>query len=165
MNKEIRVKIHSLVDVITNSSTVIYVQSHNNTIKYAKDLINNLLKISGSDKTADDLFIFKLEVNREQELDKDLYDYLEDEYLDKFQKGLTVDNLRKMSDKEGAKILNQLLDSISEGKIEPYSGYGKNYNDYDTRELVIKAKNDDTLTINLTDKIKRIFDIDGRYDG
>jgi len=58
--KKIKVPIHSFVDTITNSSTVIYVQPHENTIEMAKELINTILKMACMDKTADELFRFSI---------------------------------------------------------------------------------------------------------
>lgn len=54
----IKLKLHSIVDVITNSSTVIYTYQ-NGCVKPAKELIDEMLKLSGvTDKTADDIFYF-----------------------------------------------------------------------------------------------------------
>lgn len=51
-------KIHSIVDVITNSSTVIYTYQ-DGSVKPAKALIDEMLKIFNvNDKTADDIFYF-----------------------------------------------------------------------------------------------------------
>lgn len=50
------IKIHSIIDVITNSSTVTYVMANDNTIKMIKDLIKAL--VPGSDP--DQLFTFSL---------------------------------------------------------------------------------------------------------
>ena len=51
-------KLHSVVDVITNSSTVIYTYQ-DGSVKPAKELINEMLKLFNvTDKTADDLFYF-----------------------------------------------------------------------------------------------------------
>lgn len=53
-------KVHSVVDVITNSSTVIYTQATEATVKSFRNLINAILDIAGSTVRADDLFIFRL---------------------------------------------------------------------------------------------------------
>lgn len=54
----IKLKLHSVVDVITNSSTVIYTYQ-NGCVEPAKELVNEMLKLSGiTDKTADDIFYF-----------------------------------------------------------------------------------------------------------
>ena len=52
----IRIPIHSFVDLITNSSSEIFVSADESTVKAVKKLIDNILKASGSDKTVDDLF-------------------------------------------------------------------------------------------------------------
>lgn len=59
--EKLTIRTHSVVDVITNSSTVIYSQADDGTISSVKDLINALLKIGGSELTADDLFNFELD--------------------------------------------------------------------------------------------------------
>ena len=59
-NVSIIIPIHSFVDLITNSSSEIYIYASESTIKAVKGLINNLLSGVGSDKTADDLFTFDI---------------------------------------------------------------------------------------------------------
>lgn len=54
--EQIKIPIHSFIDVITNSSTEIYISNSSKTKKMIKQLINNVLNIAGSDKTVDDLF-------------------------------------------------------------------------------------------------------------
>lgn len=51
-----KIKIHSIVDVITNSSTVIY--TYQNSTKQAKELVEEVLKLCEIDKTPDDIFWF-----------------------------------------------------------------------------------------------------------
>lgn len=58
-----RLPLHSFVDLITNSSTEIYVSAHDKTISAAKAMVNKVLAAAGSDKIADDLFDFKLTVS------------------------------------------------------------------------------------------------------
>ena len=51
----IKIKVHSMVDVITNSSTVIY--TYQNSTGQAKELVQEVLTLSGiTDKTPDDIF-------------------------------------------------------------------------------------------------------------
>jgi len=57
---KIKTNIHSQVAEITNSSTVIYIDASKGSIETLKKFITGILKVSGSDKTADDLFSFKL---------------------------------------------------------------------------------------------------------
>lgn len=60
MKDNIRIKIHSEVDVITNSSTTIYTQVRKGSIDTIKELVNTLLKMGGSELTADDMFTFEV---------------------------------------------------------------------------------------------------------
>jgi hypothetical protein len=54
----IKLKIHSIVSEITNSSTVIYTYQ-NGCVEPAKELVNEMLKLSGiTDKKAEDVFYF-----------------------------------------------------------------------------------------------------------
>ena len=56
-----------IVDLITNSSTEIYVEATQSTIKTIKELINNILESAGDGVTkADDLFTFELEKSTRQ---------------------------------------------------------------------------------------------------
>lgn len=52
----IKIRFHSIVDVITNSSTVIY--TYQNSIKEAKELVAEMLKLMGIDKSPDDVFYY-----------------------------------------------------------------------------------------------------------
>lgn len=52
--KKLKLNVHSFVDIITNSSTEIYTYATNEENAYK--LINEILKIAGSEKKAEDLF-------------------------------------------------------------------------------------------------------------
>ena len=52
----LKISLHSFIDVITNSSTSIYVMADKESVKTVKELINQILKKWGSDKKCDDLF-------------------------------------------------------------------------------------------------------------
>lgn len=54
--KSLIIPIHSFVDVITNSSSEIFISADEGTVKAVKELIDTLLKGVGSAKTSDDLF-------------------------------------------------------------------------------------------------------------
>ena len=54
------IPVHSSVNLITNSSSEIFIFASNQTVTVAKDLINQILKLAGSISTADDLFKIKL---------------------------------------------------------------------------------------------------------
>ena len=50
-----KLKLHSSVDLITNSSTVIFTYS-GGSLQAVKELVNEMLKVFGETKTFDDLF-------------------------------------------------------------------------------------------------------------
>ncbi|MFA5395703.1 MAG: hypothetical protein WC346_06760 [Methanogenium sp.] len=153
----IKIKIHSFVDVITNSSTTIYCQCTDKTILAAKELINFFLKESGSKKTADDLFEFKL-VLSERAIENlagmidegDLDDYLKE---NKYRKG------------NSTKLAEKILTDIEKGKVyEPDVDYKTNGDGMNEEELLIIPKSDKANVINLANKINDIFEIDAYHD-
>lgn len=160
---KISINFHSIVDVITNSSTVIYVQCTSNTIKMTKELINSILNIAKSDKMADDLFDFKIVTNEENEVDS-ISDNLDDYEKDALNLGFTKEDIDGGWEKRLV-IAKTIYNAINTGKINEPGGWGKDYDGWDTRNLIITAKKDDQFTLNLTEQIKSIFDIDGCRDG
>jgi hypothetical protein len=58
--EKLTIPMHSFVDLITNSSTEIYIQASEKTIESIKALVNNILKLGNSDVTCDDLFTIEL---------------------------------------------------------------------------------------------------------
>lgn len=54
------IPVHSFVDLITNSSSEVFVTSDRQTITSVKKLINCILATSGSTKSCDDLLTIKL---------------------------------------------------------------------------------------------------------
>lgn len=60
--------IQSFTDIVTNSSTEVFVRVKEAAINTIKELINNLLKISGSTLQADDLFTIEILYNDSSDL-------------------------------------------------------------------------------------------------
>lgn len=95
-------KIQSLNDVITNSSTEIYQEATEYTVKAVKEIINVILKIGGSDKSCDDLFTVSIEhEDMLEEYFENLYDY----GFSEEQKGI-FDEIRNRRDEQGGLISN-----------------------------------------------------------
>ena len=59
--KNIIIPVHSFIDVITNSSTEIFVKTKDNSKLAMHEVINKILKRCGSDKKSEDLFKIKIE--------------------------------------------------------------------------------------------------------
>ena len=72
--KEVRVKVHSEVGIITNSSTTIYSQVTKRGLDNLINIVDTMLKIGGSEFKATDLFNFEISVDE---------DYLDDYRSDK----------------------------------------------------------------------------------
>lgn len=161
--KTLRVNIHSFVDVITNSSTVIYVQCTNETTKLAKDLINTILKAANVKQTASDLFDFKIEPNEcfKDSICYDLIEYKEHiQKIDKY-KHVTDDEIEEKSET----IAKDLLDAVSSKKIPEPDGWSENSDGWNQETLVITAKDNAKISIDLAVKIQQIFEIDGQREG
>lgn len=62
----LKLKLHSTVDIITNSSTVVYTQATESTIDTFKRLINAVISITGENYTAEDLFDFTLKWDQDR---------------------------------------------------------------------------------------------------
>jgi len=56
MKKIFFVNLHSHVDVITNSSTVIYSWTRSDAVEQLKSMVNELLQLAGAKKDFDDIF-------------------------------------------------------------------------------------------------------------
>ena len=83
INMEITIRVHSFIDIITNSSTEIFVQANENTLKNIKSLIDSILTIGGSTLRCNDIFTMKVvkeKVNRYEDYDDYEEDYDDDEY-------------------------------------------------------------------------------------
>jgi hypothetical protein len=59
--------LHSITDLITNSSTTIYTYSER-SLEPCKEMINVMLKMFGSDKTCDDIFELSVELDTPNDL-------------------------------------------------------------------------------------------------
>ena len=130
---QIIIPFHSFIDVITNSSTEIFVNTHSKTIEYAKNLVNSLLEAAKSDKTADDLFEFKTQ--------KKLFWSSENED--------EPDDDEKWIDEGGIYDENKWDDTDCEGV-----GQGR---------LIITAKNKSKVTIDLAEELTKIFELESSY--
>jgi hypothetical protein len=158
--------IHSVVDVITNSSTVIYTYQ-SGCVSPAKDLINEVLKLSGVDKKADDVFCFAVFCDNERYSEE--YGDMPEDYpkaegkwdSDEYKEGI----------KKQEEWLENLKTSIIKGEIEkPEWMEEHEKSDYDSWNpdsyLHILPKDDKYLP--LVEKIQKLLgsiSADGGRDG
>ena len=71
--KKLAIRIHSFIDIITNSSTEIYVQATEQTVQNLIALIDSVLAIGGSKLKCADVFLITLNSEDEDE-DDNYYD-------------------------------------------------------------------------------------------
>jgi len=109
----VRIPIHSMIDLITNSSTEIFVHSES-SVKPAKDLLAELLKMENSEKTVDEVFTFSIETGDLSYFIEILADNMEDYDEETFNKlGLKDLNWAKQEE-----IVEQYVEDIENKKIK-----------------------------------------------
>jgi len=109
----VKLLVHSFIDLITNSSTEIFVHSKD-SLKPAKELLTEFLKISGSDKTFDEVFEITLKLDSDN-----IREYMS-YYLDDFEKKeLGLDDLlyEEQNDKIH-KIINEIMSGERKFKFQ-----------------------------------------------
>ena len=80
---KIKIKIHSFIDVITNSSSEIFVRADERSIETLKDVINALLNLTESKYVVDDIFNFEIEWSGAADYRYDkIYDEIKGKYSD-----------------------------------------------------------------------------------
>jgi len=151
----IKIPYHSFIDVITNSSTEIYISANKKSIEMAKEFINELLKIAGSDKTFDDLFEAKVE-----------FDYAID-YWDDYKEDILEElNVKWLDDdnNEIKEVVDEYYKKLEDNDPEVIEVFSKMIEDDYERNLdstiVLTTKNDDKETIDLVSKFHSIFDME-----
>ena len=60
--KKIKINLHSIIDLITNSSTEIYTYS-DGSLAACKEMIDEFFKVMGIDKTCDDVFELSIDTD------------------------------------------------------------------------------------------------------
>lgn len=154
-------KFHSLVDVITNSSTTIYTNS-DGCVGPAKELVQEFLNTFGIDKKVDDIFTFNSFMNIEEYTDF-LAEYDSEEYDDIF---------KDLNWEERDKKMESIIELIVRNDIkkpdwmeDAENSKNDNYESgYDSR-FYIFAKEDKYK--ELGDKIKNFLystDIDAEFN-
>jgi len=102
-----KIKLHSITSLITNSSTTIYTKSEG-SIKPFKALINEMLTLMGTGNTCDEIFNVKIVSNT---------DLVWDMAVDAIYNGMDDTYLSPNGDPDEDKI-SKLLEDVESGKIE-----------------------------------------------
>jgi hypothetical protein len=165
METPVRIKVHSFSDVITNSSTVIYVQTHGKSIKVLEDFVDFLLKKSGSTHKAKDLFDFKIEPS-EDFLKDVVYERMDEQALildetKKKVKALETQKKYKEADDLRLKTVREKLNnneySIDEDQSEDEGRFESS--------LLLIPKSSEKEVKNITTLVREMFEIIESNDG
>lgn len=170
--EKIIINIHSVVDVITNSSTVIYTYQAG-SIPPAKELVQAILDLQGiKDLTPDDVFYYDSRCNLDTYTDY-INDYLEDEERDQFEAYCTENGITDwdiLSYKEQNSFIESILDKVMKKEltaptwIADAEETSDSYNP--SNYLVLIPKKEEYR--DLADKLLSFLnsqDNDGGYDG
>ena len=160
-------KLHSFVDVITNSSTVIYVSINQSeeTIEKIKEFINKILIAGESNKTFDDIFYTKIffkdiESVKDRLVDStdirnDIIDLLSEEQKNDY----------KLIDEMVDKKINELFEEHNSVELEKYIRELNEHDGLIEKTFIIYRKDNNEEVVNLLELVNSICDIDSMYDG
>lgn len=156
--------IQSFNDVVTNSSMEIYQEATEHTVSSIKEIIDTILKLAGSDKKCEDLFIISIDYDEMlEEYFEDLALYCKDEELKHL-----IDEVGKDRNLTLTEIYNKCSDSITK-KWYTIEHFLENYDNdwrYPRSEVKIIPKTSYTKEdLQVLDRINNLFDIEARYDG
>jgi len=153
----VKIPVHSLIDLITNSSTEIFVDC-TSSVQPAKDLLTEFLKLSGSDKTCDEVFDVSLEEDSwnieswfdyqfEWEGDSEVYEKYVKEY-----------NLKGPDYKERQINLKKLIEDYQAGKCEDIE-----IDSYHIQKFLKVTSKDDKYT-HLLELLKKFLHSPNHYE-
>ena len=140
---KLTVNLHSFVDVITNSSTVIYTGVQENAIDAMKGIINEVLRAAGSEKTSDDLFDISVS-NKNEEFAKVVRDNFatDEEYYGAQDAAYEIEYPKQVD----ADYFSMMDASVTVKSV-----------------ITVKSKNDNPQTTRISDLLAKIFEVGEDY--
>lgn len=164
-------RLQSLNDVVTNSSMEVYQEATQYTVNAVRDIINVILKISGSDKSCDDLFT--ISINYEDMLDSYFDDCLDRTDIDEEYLGM-IEEVRNRRDDNGYFISNseaykELVNMGIVGDVlSTIEEYVENFDcdwRYPSTEVSIVPKGEASLAdVAILNKINDLFNVEACYN-
>ena len=110
MTNTLRIPLHSFVDLITNSSSEIFISATDSTVTAIKKLVDSLLLAGGSKFTADELF--EITIEDHPHYDKGDQDYFERELGQRKQVVVIKTKIDSPAATQAAGILANLTESF-----------------------------------------------------
>lgn len=162
-------RLQSLNDVVTNSSMEVYQEATQYTVNAVRDIINVILKISGSDKSCDDLFT--ISINYEDMLDSYFDDCLgrtdiDEEYLGMIKEvrnrkdGYFISNSEAYKELVNMGIVGDVLPTIEEYVENPNCDWR-----YPSTEVSIVPKGEASpADVAILNKINDLFNVKACYN-
>lgn len=164
-------RLQSLNDVVTNSSMEVYQEATQYTVNAVRDIINVILKISGSDKSCDDLFT--ISINYEDMLDSYFDGCLDRTNIDEEYLGM-IEEVRNRKDDNGYFISNseaykELVNMGIVGDVLPtIEEYVGNFDcdwRYPSTEVFIVPKGEASpADVAILNKINDLFNVEACYN-
>lgn len=164
-------RLQSLNDVVTNSSMEVYQEATQYTVNAVRDIINVILKISGSDKSCDDLFT--ISINYEDMLE-DYFESLPDYDISEEQIKV-IDEIRSRKDERGILIsdseaYNELVNAGLVGTVLPpiekfVDGFEDGWSYPSTTVSIIPKGDANQKDISILNQINNLFNIESCYNG
>lgn len=163
-------RIQSINDVITNSSTEIYQEATQRTVNTVKDIISVILKVSGSNKSCDDLFTVSIDY---EDMLEDYFEYclnldIKDEYID------IIDEIRDFRDEQGRLISDseaykELVETGLVGSVLPtiekfVDNFESGWKGITTKLSIIPKGETNQTDINILGKINDLFYVTAYYN-
>lgn len=164
-------KLQSLNDVVTNSSMEVYQEATQYTVDAVKDIINVILKISGSDKSCDDLFTISInyedmlesyfeDIRDKSDIDEEYLGMIEEVRNRKDDNGYFISNSKAYEELVNMGIVGDVLSTIEE--------YVRNFDcdwRYPSTEVSIVPKGEaERSDIAILNKINDLFCIEACYN-
>ena len=164
-------KLQSLNDVVTNSSMEVYQEATQYTVDAVKDIINVILKISGSDKSCDDLFTVSInyedmlesyfeDIRDKSDIDEEYLGMIEEVRNRKDDNGYFISNSKAYEELVNMGIVGDVLSTIEE--------YVRNFDcdwRYPSTEVSIVPKGEaERSDIAILNKINDLFCIEACYN-
>ena len=164
-------RLQSLNDVVTNSSMEVYQEATQYTVNAVRDIINVILKISGSDKSCDDLFT--ISINYEDMLDSYFDDCLGRTDIDEEYLGM-IEEIRSRKDDSGwfisdSEAYAELVKTGLVGDVLPtIEEYVRNFDcdwKYPSTEVSIVPKGEASpADVAILNKINDLFNVEACYN-
>jgi len=165
-----KLPIHSFVDVITNSSTEIYITVREKALDFTKELFNKILKFANVNGTFDDYFTAEV-LSNTYDLQNILSDCIKTP-SDKIFSILDSSEISIIENNEkywrAASELVDYWDDLIPKHIEEYllSTLSNYDNEHIKKYLIIRSKNEtNDEIIHLSEEFEKIFEAYESYEG